>query len=191
MFELTLCMFSFAWQWCHSLLSSSSPFLPIPSHPHPFSFLCESFSPHTSLTHPHPPQVPVPVVLQRRPDAVGELGLQHRGSPTSCPPSGQHHPAWQRASSAVDRQALLLLHYNQGAPLVCLPAQKPTHQHWTNLHSALQTKLLWTADINQRRRRESVLHRPLQCGGDLNAESLSHVLHFTLWHSVDLSVFSA
>lgn len=51
---------------------------------------------------PHPLQVPVPAVLQRRPDASGELGLQHGGPPAARPAPGQHHAARQPATAAVD-----------------------------------------------------------------------------------------
>ena len=119
--------------------TSSSSSLPDPSHP--------------------PPQVSVPVVLQRRPDAVWELGLQHGGSPASCPPPGQHHPARQRASSAVDRRdlrlflrlLLLLLHSTRGFH----PKTHPP-EHWTNLYSALQTQLL----LDCRRQPEGTERKP-------------------------------
>lgn len=78
----------------------------------------------SSPPHTPPPQVSVPVVLQRRPDAIGELGLQHGGPSAPCPPPGQHHPARQRAGSAVDRQAAPSSQ-QQGAPPVCTPPLPP------------------------------------------------------------------
>lgn len=70
--------------------SSSSP----PLHPLP-----------GPTSHPPPTQVPVPAVLQRRPDASGELGLQHGGPPAARPPPGQHHAARQPAAPAVGADA--------------------------------------------------------------------------------------
>lgn len=107
--------------WCHSL-SSSCPFLPDLCHPH--SFYRPTPTPvNLPPPHTHPPpnplQVSVPVVLQRRPDAVGELGLQHGGAPASCPPPRQHHTARQWAGSAVDRRAPPAPQQHQGAPPVC------------------------------------------------------------------------
>lgn len=69
-------------------------------------FILPTPAPPPWTTSPPPPtQVPVPAVLQRRPDASGELGLQHGGPPAARPPPGQHHAARQPAAPAVGADA--------------------------------------------------------------------------------------
>lgn len=96
------------------------------------------------------------------------------------------------ASRLSGRQTDFLHHSTRRAPSVCpptcSPTWKPTHQHWTNLHSTLQTLYcFWTADINQRRRRESLLHTQTTAerrGLGNTIESPSLLLRFTLWLSL-------
>lgn len=151
--------FRFAPQWCHSLLYSSSLFLPTHSHPHPLfppsvkpplpSGICTCCSPATTWC-----RLRVGSSTQR---------LTHFLSSTwATSPC----PAASRLSGR--RTGHLPPPQHQGAPLYArLPAQNPTRQHWTNLHSTLQTlNCFRTADINQRRRRESLARRPLRRGED-------------------------
>lgn len=163
--------------WCHWPVSSPSPpsFILLLTPPSPPRTTPRPPHTHTSLPSrpaPPPPQVSVPAVLQRRPDAVGELGLQHGGPPAPCAPPGQHHAARQPAGPAVGGRAPPLQQH-QGAPPVFFSNSINNQARLDKLlDSALRTRQF--SDPNQRTLWESASRRR----GGLVVESPALLLHY-------------